>query len=402
MRTLTDGRCEPLTSTPWSESRTRDCIQQILADTVNSFDVQKHWQIHPADISAERAGPLLPLYYGSAGVVWCLQHLGATGLTNQITPAWLAQLHEQTRATAQNNYPQFCNAYLLGTTGTAMLRHRLAPDTNTRTDLHNAIEDHIKLADNAGLAWGVAGATLAALLMFETTAEPNWHTLYLQGVRALTNSWQIYEGADCYLWTQHLYGHSDRLLGGLHGFAANAYALLRGRHLLPSATATDITAKIGQTMRATALAGNGQVNWPLTADQSKRPGAVNVLLQHCNGAPGIVSCLASLPPDDATDALFVAAGEWIWRAGPVNKPPSLCHGVPGNGFAFLKLYQRSGKPVWLQRARAFAMHAMEQNEHAVQQHGQRKYSLWTGDLGLACYLQACIDGHANLPLLDVF
>jgi hypothetical protein len=53
-------------------------------------------------------------------------------------------------------------------------------------------------------------------------------------------------------------------------------------------------------------------------------------------------------------------------------------------------------------AQAFAMHAIEQNCRAIAVHGQRKYSLWTGDLGLALFLRACIDGTADLPALDCF
>ncbi len=48
------------------------------------------------------------------------------------------------------------------------------------------------------------------------------------------------------------------------------------------------------------------------------------------------------------------------------------------------------------------MHAIEQCERAVREYGQRKYSLWTGDLGLAVYLWDCIRGTAKFPTLEVF
>jgi hypothetical protein len=34
--------------------------------------------------------------------------------------------------------------------------------------------------------------------------------------------------------------------------------------------------------------------------------------------------------------------------------------------------------------------------------GMRRYSLWTGDLGLACYLHDCIEARARFPTMDVF
>ena len=42
------------------------------------------------------------------------------------------------------------------------------------------------------------------------------------------------------------------------------------------------------------------------------------------------------------------------------KGSNLCHGTGGNGYAFLKLHRRTGDPVWLERARAFAMTAIAQ------------------------------------------
>jgi hypothetical protein len=140
-------------------------------------------------------------------------------------------------------------------------------------------------------------------------------------------------------------------------------------------------------------------NWPLAAEKT---GPSILWLQHCVGAPGIVNCLASLPRDPELDALLGAAGELIWQAGPPVKLPSLCHGASGSGYAFLKLFARSGDDTWLERARRFAMHGMAQAERGVKEHGQRKFSLWTGDLGLATFLCDCIRGSNRFPTLDVF
>ena len=112
-------------------------------------------------------------------------------------------------------------------------------------------------------------------------------------------------------------------------------------------------------------------------------------------------CLADLP-GTALDALLLAAGEAAWSAGPLVKGSNLCHGTGGNGYAFLKLYQRSGDPKWLARARAFAMHAIGQTEADALRHAQMRYSLWTGDPGIAIYLWDCLNERAAFPTLDVF
>lgn len=81
---------------------------------------------------------------------------------------------------------------------------------------------------------------------------------------------------------------------------------------------------------------------------------------------------------------------------------NLCHGTGGNGYAFLKLYQRTGDSVWLHRAQAFAMHGIAQTKAEALQYGQMRHSLWTGDIGFAIYLWDCLRGRAEFPTLDVF
>jgi hypothetical protein len=112
-------------------------------------------------------------------------------------------------------------------------------------------------------------------------------------------------------------------------------------------------------------------------------------------------CLAGLP-GAALDDVLLAAGETIWSAGPLAKGSNLCHGTGGNGYALLKLYQRTQDTRWLERARAFAMHGIIQTQNDASRHGQLRYSLWTGDLGFAIYLWDCLHAKAQFPTLDIF
>ena len=70
--------------------------------------------------------------------------------------------------------------------------------------------------------------------------------------------------------------------------------------------------------------------------------------------------------------------------------------------AFLKLFNRTGDEKWLKRARRFAAHSIDQCEAAAQQFGQYRYSLWTGDIGLAIFLWGCINGDDRIPTQDIF
>ena len=59
---------------------------------------------------------------------------------------------------------------------------------------------------------------------------------------------------------------------------------------------------------------------------------------------------------------------------------------------------------WLDRARRFAMHALDQVRRLRAQNGRGRYSLWTGDLGVALYAADCITGRGGgvYPVLDEF
>ena len=185
------------------------------------------------------------------------------------------------------------------------------------------------------------------------------------------------------LWTQRLFGQTNRCLGPAHGFAGCVLALGE-------------VAGVSETLQPFAVEEDGLVNWlpyaGMTRLDAHRDGRIRT--QWCHGAPGIVATLAHLLDED----LAVAGGELTWRAGPLRKGAGLCHGTAGNGYAFLALLERTGDERWLARARAFAMHAIAQMERSRSEDGRGRYSLWTGDPGTALYLADCIDGGGALPL----
>jgi hypothetical protein len=101
------------------------------------------------------------------------------------------------------------------------------------------------------------------------------------------------------------------------------------------------------------------------------------------------------------ETLLVQGGALTWNAGPLIKGSNLRHGTGGNGYALLKLYQRTKDPLWLERARAFAMAAIDPVRGARAAFGRGRYSLWTGDLGLAVYLSDCTTALPRFPTNDM-
>jgi hypothetical protein len=250
------------------------------------------------------------------------------------------------------------------------------------------------------LMWGAPGTLLAALFMYERTEDDRWAHWFRLTARQLWAQLQWSPEHACHYWTQDLYGTRATYLDAVHGFVATASPLIRGRALLAPSQWDAWQECIIRTVGRTATWSAAQVNWQaqLLVPQGASP---RFLMQFCHGAPGFVICLGDLP-SAALDRLLIAAGETIWAAGPLRKGSNLCHGTGGNGYAFLKLYRRTGEPRWLERARAFAMHGIGQTDADRRRYGQGRYSLWTGDIGFAIYLWHCLQGTAAFPTLDVF
>jgi lantibiotic modifying enzyme len=182
------------------------------------------------------------------------------------------------------------------------------------------------------------------------------------------------------------------------------YPLLRGAALLSAERREQLYDRCIEALRVTAVIKGDAANWPPGVGPS-RSDRTKMLLQWCHGAPGIITAANDFPPGRSSeiDDLLIKAGETIWRAGPLLKGPGVCHGTAGNGYAFLKLYRRTGDPRWLARARAFAMHAIGQSERMRLEYGRGRYALWTGDPGVAVYVWHCLkacDDVAGLDMLD--
>ena len=61
------------------------------------------------------------------------------------------------------------------------------------------------------------------------------------------------------------------------------------------------------------------------------------------------------------------------------------------------MFERTGDERWLDRARRFAMHALEQLERI-----EPRYSLFTGGVGAALFAADCIDARARYPVLGTW
>jgi Lanthionine synthetase C-like protein len=362
---------EPLGDQAWDETRAVDAIRTIVADAEAAADGWL-WPGHPLDDLAEDEG-LSGLYLGSGGMVWGLWKLGS-GLDAAVA---IAAALERYRAAPDFGAEAHAPSLLMGEAGLLAVAERVGSPASDRTRLRALIRAN-RAHPTWELMWGSPGTMLAARAC---GLDEEWR----DSARLL---WERWDASG--VWTQDLYQQTTRYLGPVHGFAGNVHAL-RGY-----VDAEALRTRVSELLMRTALSEDGFVNWPPLADPV--PDLEQRLrVQWCHGAPGIVATLGDLiDPDTAS-----AAGELIWHAGPLHKGPGLCHGTAGNGYAFLRLHGLTGETRWLERARRFAMHAVEQVDRVRAEYGRGRFSLFTGDVGVALFVRACLEPPAAaFPILD--
>ncbi|HEY7148000.1 MAG TPA: LanC-like protein [Gaiellaceae bacterium] len=377
---------EPLTDEAWDAEQARRRIREIVADADRAYDAERLWPAAEWDVWQATA-PMKDLYVGASGVIWALDALRRRGLAESETDLGQAALRTLELWRELPDYAEWKDvpatpapALLIGESGPLIVAWRLAPSAQLADDLHARVRENLG-NEAVEVMWGAPGTALAAKAMFEWTGDEPWREAWLESAESV---WAMREPDG--LWTNRLYGETFRSLTPPHGLVGNVHVL---RPALPDRRES-LERETAATLARLAVEQDGVANWP--AREGGEPGH----LQWCYGAPGIVVAAV----DYLDEELVLAAAELIWLAGPssMEKGSGICHGTSGNGFAFLKVFERTGDEVWLERARRFAMHALGQ----VERRGTGRYSLWTGDVGVALFAAGCIAASAAYPILDTW
>lgn len=393
------ARHEPLAPIPWDEARARVLIARIAAEAAARSAYGLVRPVHQRD-----GGPARELhgelYHGACGVLWARNHLYALGAAD--APVELAMVHDALRQhdawQASFGGTEFAS-YLMGDVALHLLAYDLAPTALLADRLEELVRGNMRHPARE-LMWGAPGTMLVALFLARQTHDERWSALFREAAGILWSELVVSDEHHCSHWMHELHGQRSTFLGAVHGFVGSAAVILRGRDLLERGEWTEWEQCIENTVARTVTVDADRANWQ--SRLTPEAGAPQQMrMQFCHGAPGVIVACAELP-GPALDDLLLAGGEAIWAAGPLVKGANLCHGTGGNGYAFLKLFRRTGDERWLERARAFAMHGVNQCERDAAHFGQMHFSLWTGDLGFAIYLWNCINGDDAFPCLDVF
>jgi hypothetical protein len=390
---------EPLADMPWNEGHAREAIREIVADTDEALRGGRLlWRAHDWD-SWHATSPMKNLYVGASGVIWALDALRRRGHAESKLD--LPALGERTLELFRAR-PDFMkgmklpepreSALLTGETGILLVAWRLAPSRELEDALFARVRQNM---DNEAdeLMWGVPGTLHAARAMHDWTGNDRWRTAWLESADAL---WSRRESDG--FWIQRMYGQEIRGLSASHGLVGNALALLRGGDLLGATRRSALMRDTAELLTQTAVVEDGLANWAYRVRPELASPDGQIRLQWCAGGPGIVISAAEYLDED----LLLGGAGLVWSAGPhgLDKGPCLCHGTSGNGYALLKTFARTGDELWLDRARRFAMHALDQVQRLRKERGRGRYSLWTGDVGAALFAADCIDERSGYPVVD--
>jgi len=383
----------PLDARRWSETEARAAIEVIAGDAIRAYQgPERLWPNAVDDLEGEPDAPFRGAYLGAAGVAWALDRLARDGLAPQLPglAALADSLPQGFRRAPEliSLAPPPAASLLFGESGILLAVEAIRQNGEHLDDLEACVRRNAR-NPSLEVCWGSPGTMLAALALWRRTDEERWREAWLDSADWLLGEWRER------VWVQDLYGETRRYTGAGHGFASNAFVLLAGQELLGE-RAQQVTSRVLDVLFELAVEEEGVAQWfPLAdADIGRRP------VQWCHGSPGIVTSLAGhLPADDETDRLLAAGGELTWRAGPLAKGIGLCHGTAGNAYAFLSLYARLGDERWLERAKMFAMDAIADVNRLRKANGRGRYTLFTGDVGVALLLRSCLTADATFPFL---
>jgi hypothetical protein len=380
-----------LADTAWNAARARERIREIVDNTDAEWRGPKlFWRAHAWD-RWQSTSPQKNLYVGVAGVLWGLDQLRRRGYAETKLDLADLALRNLELFRAKPDYIKVLtlpqprdSSLLLGETGILLVAWRLSAGDELATDLLERVRANVD-NDAHEVMWGVPGTLIAARAMHEWTGDERWTEAWHAGAEAF-----LARRDDDGLWTNHLYGQVYKSLTPPHGLVGNVQALVP---LLEEERANALRREAAAILADTVVREHEFANWP-PQPRPELPGPDGqIRLQWCAGAPGIV--IGAF--DYLDEELLLAGAELVWRAGPHGdeKGPNICHGTTGNGYTFLKAFERTGDERWLERARRFAMHALEQLERLPPRH-----SLFTGAIGVALFAADCLDEQTRYPVME--
>ena len=253
--------------------------------------------------------------------------------------------HDQAEEYLEHSLSQVSNSrvtFLCGRPGPETLQAVLQCRRGRTPDISSVLSLAPGVADLSSglpdeLLYGRVGYLYCLLLLRRELGEVSVPSLYIRRVlEAVLRSGQILSrdtksrSALMFSWHDKVY------IGAAHGLAGILTVLLQARdHLTPAEMKELVRPSVDYVLNLQMDSGN----FPSSKGNDR-----DRLVHFCHGGPGLVHLLLTAhqvwaPEDGKYLSAAVRAGEVVWQRGLLRKGPGLCHGVAGNGYALLHLYQ---------------------------------------------------------------
>ncbi|CAG9858056.1 unnamed protein product [Phyllotreta striolata] len=356
------------------------------------------------------------LYLGTAGVAYMYYHLSRTSRLKPNAGKYLNKAVQYLRPalTAVGNVTtdsKEAPSFILGNCGVYAVAACIykcigqEPQSNRYIQLYYDCAETVKqpkflAAGSDELFVGRAGYVLGALWMAKET-------------ETLLRTSDIYEICDvivhsgrCYALQQKsksplMYAYYQvEYLGAAHGLSSILQVLITVPGYLDShpQEAKSIKESIDYLLNLQ----DEQGNFPSATDEI---GYQSKLVHWCHGAGGIIYLMAKAYMTFKEEKYLnscLKMADLIWEKGLLKKGPGLCHGVAGNGYAFLLLFRMTKDPKHLHRALEFYSFMNTGEFQMGARTPDYPYSLFEGLAGTACFLADLTQpAHAKFPFNDV-
>lgn len=245
--------------------------------------------------------------------------------------------------------------------------------------LPHVISEHREVPDE--LLYGRCGYLFSLLYINRNISPPPIESdIIKQVIAAIIKSGHTYSTLrNCstplmYAW------HDTEYLGAAHGLAGILYMLLQAKDYLTEEQLKNYVLPSLHYLQ--------NLKYPSGNFPSSVGSKTDKLIHWCHGAPGM-TMLFYQAYEIFEDKTFldtaIQCGEVIWSRGILKKGYGICHGVSGNAYTLLYLFQKMKDPKYLYRACKFAQWCMD---YGTKQHREpdRPFSLFEGLAGTIFFL----------------
>ncbi|KAJ8687404.1 hypothetical protein QAD02_023198 [Eretmocerus hayati] len=328
----------------------------------------------------------MSLYTGLPGIAYLLYHYGKSFEDSYYISRAAKLIDKCVKGLRGKKYVTF----LTGNSGPlalgAVINHLHADKKDSEQMISKLLElspyvvdEHSGIPDE--LLYGRVGYLYSLLFVNKHISPPPIRNdLIKQIINSILNSGKEYAHARrfksplMYMW------HDSEYLGGAHGLAGILYVLLQARDCL---TEDQLKNEIEPALQWLETLKYPSGNFPSSVGRT-----TDKLVHWCHGAPSMTMlfCLAyEVFKKEQYLHTALQCGEVIWERGLLKKGNGICHGVAGNAYSFINLFQLTKDPKHLYRACKFTEWCLDYDANQ-RRRADRPYSLFEGLAGTLYFL----------------